>query len=79
MNRPAAQGLTLQPPYALQHNVSQLSGDRHRGRVVLVGDAAHCASPLSGRGTALALTGLRRRTLHRLARQAVESTRRGPV
>ncbi|WAC93632.1 FAD-dependent monooxygenase [Mycobacterium sp. Aquia_213] len=29
----------------------------HRGRVVLVGDAAHCASPLSGRGTALALTG----------------------
>ncbi|BBY20035.1 FAD-dependent monooxygenase [Mycobacterium stomatepiae] len=29
---------------------------RH-GRVVLVGDAAHCASPLSGRGTALALTG----------------------
>ncbi|BBX61937.1 oxidoreductase [Mycobacterium saskatchewanense] len=29
----------------------------HRGRVVLVGDAAHCASPLSGRGTSLALTG----------------------
>jgi 2-polyprenyl-6-methoxyphenol hydroxylase-like FAD-dependent oxidoreductase len=28
-----------------------------RGRIVLVGDAAHCASPLSGRGTALALTG----------------------
>ncbi|HEY3994581.1 MAG TPA: FAD-dependent monooxygenase [Mycobacterium sp.] len=29
----------------------------HRGRVVLVGDAAHCASNLSGRGTSLALTG----------------------
>jgi 2-polyprenyl-6-methoxyphenol hydroxylase-like FAD-dependent oxidoreductase len=29
----------------------------HEGRVVLVGDAAHCASPLSGRGTSLAITG----------------------
>jgi 2-polyprenyl-6-methoxyphenol hydroxylase-like FAD-dependent oxidoreductase len=29
----------------------------HRGRVFLVGDAAHCASNLSGRGTSLALTG----------------------
>ena len=29
----------------------------HQGRVVLVGDAAHCASNLSGRGTSLALTG----------------------
>ena len=29
----------------------------HHGRVVLVGDAAHCASNLSGRGTSLALTG----------------------
>lgn len=29
----------------------------HRGRVVLVGDAAYCASPLAGRGTSLALTG----------------------
>ena len=28
-----------------------------RGNVVLVGDSAHCASPLSGRGTSLALTG----------------------
>ena len=29
----------------------------HRGRVVLVGDAAHCASGLSGRGASLAITG----------------------
>ncbi|MEB4210682.1 FAD-dependent monooxygenase [Mycobacterium sp. 94-17] len=29
----------------------------HRGRVVLVGDAAHCTSNLTGRGTTLALTG----------------------
>lgn len=29
----------------------------HRGRVVLVGDAAHCSSNLTGRGTSLALTG----------------------
>jgi 2-polyprenyl-6-methoxyphenol hydroxylase-like FAD-dependent oxidoreductase len=29
----------------------------HTGRVALVGDAAHCAALLSGRGTSLALTG----------------------
>lgn len=29
----------------------------HRGRVVLIGDAAHCATPMSGRGTSLALLG----------------------
>jgi 2-polyprenyl-6-methoxyphenol hydroxylase-like FAD-dependent oxidoreductase len=29
----------------------------HSGHVALVGDAAYCASPLSGRGTSLALTG----------------------
>lgn len=31
----------------------------HRGRIVLIGDAAHCASGLSGRGTSLAFTGAR--------------------
>jgi 2-polyprenyl-6-methoxyphenol hydroxylase-like FAD-dependent oxidoreductase len=29
----------------------------HQGRVVLVGDSAYCASPLSGRGTSLAMSG----------------------
>ena len=29
----------------------------HRGRIALVGDAAHCAALLSGRGTSLALSG----------------------
>lgn len=39
-------------------SVSQINMDTwHKGRVVLVGDAAHCASALSGRGTSLALTG----------------------
>ena len=29
----------------------------HKSRVVLVGDAAHCASGLSGRGASLAISG----------------------
>lgn len=29
----------------------------HRGRVVLIGDAAHCATSMAGRGTSLALLG----------------------
>jgi 2-polyprenyl-6-methoxyphenol hydroxylase-like FAD-dependent oxidoreductase len=29
----------------------------HRGRIVLIGDAAHCATPMAGRGTSLALLG----------------------
>jgi 2-polyprenyl-6-methoxyphenol hydroxylase-like FAD-dependent oxidoreductase len=48
----------VQDPELYFDSVSQIhlpSWDR--GRIVLVGDAAHCASPLSGRGTALALTG----------------------
>lgn len=28
-----------------------------RGRIAVLGDAAHCASPLSGMGTGLALVG----------------------
>ncbi|WP_436531248.1 FAD-dependent monooxygenase [Actinoplanes sp. HUAS TT8] len=34
-----------------------VGGGWHRGRVVLLGDSAWCASPLSGLGTALALQG----------------------
>lgn len=29
----------------------------HRGRAVLIGDAAHCATPMAGRGTSLAMLG----------------------
>lgn len=48
----------LQDPELYFDSVSQIHMPTwHRGRVVLVGDSAHCASPLSGRGTALALTG----------------------
>lgn len=40
--------------------VAQIRMDTwHNGRVVLAGDAAHCAALLSGRGTSLALTGAR--------------------
>ncbi|MFG1681319.1 FAD-dependent monooxygenase [Nonomuraea sp. NPDC049269] len=39
-------------------SVSQIHMDRwSKGRVVLVGDAAYCASPASGQGTSLALVG----------------------
>ena len=39
-------------------SLSQVRMDQwHQGRTVLLGDAACCASPLSGLGTALALTG----------------------
>jgi 2-polyprenyl-6-methoxyphenol hydroxylase-like FAD-dependent oxidoreductase len=47
-----------QDPELYFDSVSQiLMPTWHRGRVALVGDAAHCASNLSGRGTSLALTG----------------------
>lgn len=39
-------------------SISQVQMDRwSNGRVVLVGDAAYCASPASGQGTSLALVG----------------------
>ena len=51
-----------------------------RGRVALVGDAAYCASPISGMGTSLALTGayvlageLASHRDHRLALKSYES------
>lgn len=45
-------------PHFFFDSVSQIyMSTWHRGRVVLLGDAAHCASALSGRGTSLALTG----------------------
>jgi 2-polyprenyl-6-methoxyphenol hydroxylase-like FAD-dependent oxidoreductase len=48
----------VQDPELYFDSVSQIHLPAwHRGRVVLVGDAAHCASNLSGRGTSLALTG----------------------
>lgn len=48
----------LQDPELYFDSVGQIQMPAwHKGRVVLVGDAAHCASPLSGRGTSLALTG----------------------
>ncbi len=38
--------------------ISQIKMDKwHQGRVVLLGDAGYCASPLSGQGTSLALVG----------------------
>jgi 2-polyprenyl-6-methoxyphenol hydroxylase-like FAD-dependent oxidoreductase len=48
----------IQDPELYFDSVSQIRmPDWHRGRVVLVGDAAHCTSNLTGRGTSLALTG----------------------
>lgn len=39
-------------------NIGQVRAPHwHRGRVALLGDAAYCASPLSGMGTSLALVG----------------------
>ena len=45
-------------PELYYDSMSQVHIDRwSRGRVVLLGDAAHCASPASGQGTSLALVG----------------------
>ncbi|WP_051792934.1 FAD-dependent monooxygenase [Amycolatopsis jejuensis] len=59
----------------------------HRGRVALVGDAAHCSALLSGRGTSLALTGTyylaeeleRAKGDHRIAFARYESRQRPSV
>src|SRR5699024_7979389 len=57
-----------------------------RGRVALVGDAVYCPSPISGKGTTLALVGayvlageLARHTDHKDAFAAYESTLRSYV
>jgi 2-polyprenyl-6-methoxyphenol hydroxylase-like FAD-dependent oxidoreductase len=48
----------IQDPELYFDSVSQIQMPAwHRGHVVLVGDAAHCTSNLTGRGTSLALTG----------------------
>jgi 2-polyprenyl-6-methoxyphenol hydroxylase-like FAD-dependent oxidoreductase len=45
-------------PELYHDSMSQVHIDRwSRGRVVLLGDAAYCASPASGQGTSLALVG----------------------
>jgi 2-polyprenyl-6-methoxyphenol hydroxylase-like FAD-dependent oxidoreductase len=55
---PELVGAARQDPELYFASVSQIHlPSWHRGRVVLAGDAAHCASNLSGRGTSLALTG----------------------
>ncbi|GLZ77756.1 FAD-dependent oxidoreductase [Actinorhabdospora filicis] len=49
---------TASSPDFLFDSLSQVKMDRwSRGRVVLLGDAAHCASAASGQGTSLALVG----------------------
>lgn len=43
--------------FYLQRTAQVYADSWSRGRVALVGDAAHCASPVSGMGTSLSLTG----------------------
>jgi 2-polyprenyl-6-methoxyphenol hydroxylase-like FAD-dependent oxidoreductase len=51
-------GELTQTPDFYFDSTSQVHLDRYsRGRVVLLGDAAYCASPLSGQGTGLAIVG----------------------
>jgi 2-polyprenyl-6-methoxyphenol hydroxylase-like FAD-dependent oxidoreductase len=57
-NPGTTRGAARNDPELYFDSVSQIHMPSWRsGRMVLVGDAAHCASPLSGRGTKLALTG----------------------
>ncbi len=49
--------LTHSPDFYFD-SIKQIHLDRwYRGRVVLLGDAAHCPSPMSGQGTTLAMVG----------------------
>lgn len=57
---PTIVAAALRDPELYFDSVSQIHMPTwHRGRVVLVGDAAACATGLSGRGTSLAITGTR--------------------
>lgn len=51
------QGMTTTPSFYSQEVVQVRTGTWHKGRVVLVGDAAHCASPFSGMGVSGSLVG----------------------
>ncbi|MFD5828784.1 FAD-dependent monooxygenase [Lentzea sp. NPDC060358] len=50
-------GMVSSPFFYSQEVVQVRTGTWSRGRVVLVGDAAHCSSPYSGMGTSGALVG----------------------
>ena len=57
-------GMPSSPSFYSQESLQVRASTWSRGRVVLVGDAAHCASPFSGMGTSAGLVGA-----HVLARQ----------
>ncbi|WP_348647304.1 FAD-dependent oxidoreductase [Aestuariivirga sp. YIM B02566] len=51
------QGMMTTPNFYSQEVVQVRTGTWYKGRVVLVGDAAHCASPFSGMGVSGSLVG----------------------
>lgn len=51
------QGMTTTPNFYSQEVVQVRTNTWYKGRVVLVGDAAHCASPFSGMGVSGSLVG----------------------